>query len=48
MTTENNAPDADDKEQPPPLPVYFGGYALVFLGIIALAALLVLVAKWMR
>lgn len=43
------APRPDDEnEPPPPLPVYMGGYALVFLGIVGFALVLVLVAKLLR
>jgi hypothetical protein len=40
--------DRDDNEAPPPLPSYFGGYALIFVGVIGLALALVLVAKLLR
>ena len=37
-----------DTEPPPPLPAYFGGYAVVFIGIVGLALALVLVARLLR
>ncbi len=45
---EPNRAAPEPSEPPPSLPVYFGGYALVFVAVLAFAMLLVLAARCLR
>ena len=46
--SEEKRPEGEEPEKPPPLPIYFGGYALVFLAVVAFALLLALGARVLR
>ena len=39
---------SDDQERPPSLPMYFGGYAIIFAVVIAIALAMVLAVKLLR
>lgn len=45
---EPRPPHGDAMEPPPPLPIYAGGYALIFLGVVLFALLLVGISKLLR